>query len=306
VIANTQHKTTTYRAAGKLMLFGEYLVLKGAKSLAFPLKYGQTLEVSPSENMIHWESWSPEGCWFKATFEEDLNLWDTNDHEVAETLRKLLKLIRDLNPKLDMKQNFKMTADFNLQWGFGSSSTFISLLAQWSDAYAPILLKESFGGSGYDVACATADGPIIYQLKEGGGEYGEVPIHENIQQHMLFVYLGKKQSSKNEIARFRQGNITETDLKLMDEIVDRAIEADAIEKFEALLDQSEDILAPIIGRTKLKEDIFADYKYSIKSLGAWGGDFFLATFRDLEEAKDYFKTKGHQTMFTYNELIING
>jgi mevalonate kinase len=205
-----------------------------------------------------------------------------------------------------MKQNFKMTADFNLQWGFGSSSTFISLLAQWSDTYAPILLKESFGGSGYDVACATADGPIIYQLKEGGGEYGEVPIHENIQQHMLFVYLGKKQSSKNEIARFRQGNITETDLKLMDEIVDRAIEADAIEKFEALLDQSEDILAPIIGRTKLKEDIFADYKYSIKSLGAWGGDFFLATFRDLEEAKDYFKTKGHQTMFTYNELIING
>jgi mevalonate kinase len=66
VIANTQHKTTTYRAAGKLMLFGEYLVLKGAKSLAFPLKYGQTLEVSPSENMIHWESWSPEGCWFKS------------------------------------------------------------------------------------------------------------------------------------------------------------------------------------------------------------------------------------------------
>ena len=35
--------TTTYRANGKLLLTGEYLVLHGAKAIALPLKVGQQL-----------------------------------------------------------------------------------------------------------------------------------------------------------------------------------------------------------------------------------------------------------------------
>lgn len=285
------------------MLFGEYIVLKGAKSLSFPLKYGQTLEVIPSKGHIEWESWSPDGCWFKASFDPQLELIETNDSQVAETLKDLLILIKALNPSIDLQQKFKMTADFNLKWGFGSSSTFISLLSQWSETDPYILLENSFGGSGYDIACAIADLPIIYQLTKDSRYSTEVPIHKNLKDHMLFVYLGQKQSSKNEIARFKKNEITNEDVQLMNDLVDKAVNTDFVEVFETLLNQSEDLLSPIIGRKKLKEDIFADYNYSIKSLGAWGGDFFLATFRDLETAKNYFKSKGYTTMFTYNELI---
>ena len=35
----------TYRANGKLLLTGEYLVLKGALALALPTKLGQTMTV---------------------------------------------------------------------------------------------------------------------------------------------------------------------------------------------------------------------------------------------------------------------
>ena len=49
-----------------------------------------------------------------------------------------------------------------MNWGLGSSSTLISLLSQWSGVAPEKLLSTSFGGSGYDVACATAKDAIIY------------------------------------------------------------------------------------------------------------------------------------------------
>lgn len=285
------------------MLFGEYLVLKGAKSLAFPVKYGQTLEIEPAENGIVWTSISPSGKWFEASFDSNLDLIKTNNEGVAQNLKTLLQIIQKDKPELEMNQVFTMTADFNLEWGFGSSSTFISLLSQWSGTDPYVLLDASFGGSGYDIACATAKDAVVYQITDQGRFSEEVSIAPELTEKMLFVYLGQKQSSKNEIAKFDKREITAADITSMNDLVDKAIKTTDITEFESLLNQSEDLLAPIIGRKKLKEGIFADYKYSIKSLGAWGGDYFLATFRDLDEAKNYFRTKGHDTMFTYNELI---
>src|SRR5690606_11451557 len=107
-----------------------------------------------------------------------------------------------------------------------------------------------------------------------------------------------------EIRRFERATITNKDIEGINSIVDAAIQCTEIEAFEVLLNRSEDILSPILGREKIKDSIFADYKYSVKSLGAWGGDFFLATFRDLNEARIYFNKKGLNTMFTYKELVI--
>jgi mevalonate kinase len=46
-----------YYASGKLLIFGEYLVLKGAKCLAIPLRYGQKLSVEKSnQDNILWEN----------------------------------------------------------------------------------------------------------------------------------------------------------------------------------------------------------------------------------------------------------
>ena len=165
------------------------------------------------------------------------------------------------------------------------------------------MLKQTFGGSGYDIACAQANKPIVYQIMNEHPIIKEVNLSEQLTKHLLFIYLGKKQNSQTEIKRFKQNKPNHTHLNEINTIIDKSMKVKSIEKFELLLDQSEDLLSPIIGKPKLKDHIFTDYKYSIKSLGAWGGDFFMATYRDLEKAKDYFRSKNLNTMFTYNEVI---
>ena len=51
----------------------------------------------------------------------------------------------------------------------------------------------------------------------------------------------------------------------------------------------------------VKEKYFADYPYTIKSLGAWGGDFILAV--GDENTPQYFHDKGYETVLSYAELI---
>lgn len=281
------------------MLFGEYLVLHGAKSLAFPLKYGQTLALQPAEN-FSWESHSRDGLWFQVHLNNQQEIVETNNTEVAEILVKLIRIIRAQKPELNLNQSFKAVANFDLEWGLGSSSTLISLLSQWSGVDANALLEGSFGGSGYDIACATAKSPIVY-IKDISTE--EVQLSEAVTEKCLFVYLGKKQNSREEIKRFQNSDVTSTHVDEMNDIIEKSIEAKSIEAFEQQLNRSEELLSPVIGLEKLKEKTFQDYPYSIKSLGAWGGDFFLATYRNLEDAQAYFKNKGMSTMFTYNELV---
>lgn len=281
------------------MLFGEYLVLNGSDCLAFPLKFGQTLSVTKSDEII-WESYSKHGMWFSASMSNDFTILNTDNLEVAEILRKLFILIRTEKPNLDFNQRFKAEANFELNWGLGSSSTLISLLSQWSGVETKKLLDVSFGGSGYDVACAMAEAPILYA---NGKIKKEVPLPESITNKLLFIYLGNKQNSREEIKRFKKTDVSQHQVDEMNAMISNALQTDKIEVFEQQLDHSEELISSIIGTVKLKQRLFADYPYSIKSLGAWGGDFFLATYRDLKTAKSYFEEKGYDTLFAYQELI---
>ena len=70
------------------------------------------------------------------------------------------------------------------------------------------------------------------------------------------------------------------------------------------MDKHEDLVAKHTGFEKVKDKLFSDYHGSIKSLGAWGGDFVLATSTKSEaETKAYFADKGHATVLTYDEMI---
>ena len=46
---------------------------------------------------------------------------------------------------------------------------------------------------------------------------------------------------------------------------------------------------------------FPDYKGSIKSLGAWGGDFILAT--GDKEDRNYFINKGLRSIIEFKDMI---
>ena len=52
----------------------------------------------------------------------------------------------------------------------------------------------------------------------------------------------------------------------------------------------------------VKEALFPDFKGILKGLGAWGGDFILAISK--ENPKDYFASKGYETIIPYSEMIL--
>ena len=309
-----------YQAHGKFLLTGEYLVLKGALALAVPLKLGQTMEVetvcTPS---LQWNAHKPNAPWFSVSLNpENLEIIDSDEQPKAEKLRQILQSVKQLNAKAFEGNNLKFTTrlDFDPNWGLGSSSTLIANLARWADVNPYELLKLTFGGSGYDIACATAEGPIYYQVKTEVPEpvEGPTPLVEPIDfnplfdDHLFFIYQGQKQSSSKEIKAFlAKANPVDLhkDIESVSEISRALPKCDTLDEFAMLMQCHERIISRCIGQEPVQKR-FPDFEGVLKSLGAWGGDFILATTHwDKEQVKAYFKGKGLDVVFGYKELVLN-
>ena len=235
-----------------------------------------------------------------------MEILTTDDPAKAETIAKILKAVRALNPAtFSQGLRFETHLDFNPEWGLGSSSTLIANLAQWAGVDPYRLLSMTLGGSGYDLACATAKNPIFYQLVDGLPQVSEAPFHPSFADKLYFIYQGKKQSSAKEVSRFNERT---TPMDLPQEIADistisRALpDCQDLPSFCALIDRHEAIMARCLGRDPLKSQ-YLDFEGSVKSLGAWGGDFFLAaTEWEENDLKAYFKEKGLEVVFKYTDL----
>jgi mevalonate kinase len=292
-----------YYASGKLLLFGEYLVLNGSGALAIPLKYGQKLSVEKNgTSLFNWISSVDGNTWFSASFSGDLQLVNSSDEKTANKLLLLLNVIKETKPELFLTGfNFHIDANFPLDWGLGSSSTLVSCLAQWSACDPYLLLEKTFGGSGYDLACAAATKPILYEKTL----HQSVPVYlfPKVTSKLLFVYSGRKQDSESEVRKFTSMDISSEQIELMNKIVLSAIKSTQIEAFEDEIIKSEALLSEILKTPTIKEEKFSDYPYQIKSLGAWGGDFFMATYRKESEAREYFRDLGFSVQFNYKSII---
>ncbi len=291
------------RASGKLLLFGEYLVLKGSQCLAIPLSVGQSLLVSRGpENGILWRCFEFEVCWLEIYFSATLDIIRTTDEEKAKRIQNLLLFIRKSRSEIPMSAlSFKFNLNFCRQFGLGTSSTLISLLSQWSGIDPYLLLRESFGGSGYDIAASTANQPFLYSIEKK--KIKDIRLPKAITDNLLFVYTGKKQNSSVEVSRFNKHRTSNAQIEQMNKIVKQAAQSSQIEGWEHLIAESESLLSDITGQKPVQETYFSDYRYSVKSLGAWGGDFVMATCRDTTIARKYFETKHKSPVFTYKELI---
>jgi len=292
-----------FYASGKLLLFGEYLVLKGSGCLAIPLSYGQKMQVEFSKNdFFEWTSKYDDDTWFSCIFSKTLEIINTSNLSKAQMLTGLMEIIKETNPGLfENGLNFHTEMNFQPEWGFGSSSTFVSLLAQWSKNDPYLLLKKSFGGSGYDVACATAKTPLIFDMENRQ----TVPVYlfPKVTSKILFVYSGKKKDSSEAVKQFNAQTVSDDDIQKMRRIIIAATNATQVDVFEEAMGESEKLLSRILKLKPVKEIFFPDYPYAIKSLGAWGGDFLMASFRREVEARKYFEEKGYSILFNYNELI---
>ena len=69
---------------GKLLITGEYVVLDGAKALALPTKFGQSLIIEPSDNNeIYWKSHDHDkSIWFEDTIPFSAIIQKKNYNEV--------------------------------------------------------------------------------------------------------------------------------------------------------------------------------------------------------------------------------
>jgi hypothetical protein len=76
-------------------------------------------------------------------------------------------------------------------------------------------------------------------------------------------------------------------------------------EFNRLIIQHEKLIAAVIGKTQVKSEYFADFEGEIKSLGAWGGDFYLvSTNLSFSGVKKYFENKGLSPLFRWDDLIL--
>jgi mevalonate kinase len=295
-----------FHSNGKLLLTGEYVVLDGATALAIPTKYGQSLEVSVSEKEgIQWKSFDENGTvWFEDCF--DLKNFGSKKKQdtISKTLSKILFEAKVLNPGFLANNDgilVETRLDFPRHWGLGTSSTLINNIAQWAEIDAFALLANSFGGSGYDIAAAKSVTPILYKLTSGGPEFLKTTLPWNFTESLFFVYLNKKQDSKEGIARYRKTSVPKKTLEEISEISSALSKCRSLSSFENLLEKHEALISEIIGLPSIKEKIFSDYPNTIKSLGAWGGDFVLATGGERE--REYFRTKGFETVIGFSEMI---
>ena len=304
----------SHNSNGKFLLTGEYLVLKGALAMALPLKLGQTLSVETRHGAsLQWDAHQPNGLWFSVTLNpKTLDIIDGNDPSKAEKLAQILKAVKQLNPDAFKEGlHFETRLDFNPNWGLGSSSTLIANLAQWAKVNPYELLKLTFGGSGYDIACATTEGPIYYQKTKvpepvEGPTITPLNFHPSFADHLFFIYQGQKQSSSKEIKAFlEKANPVDLqkDIEAVSEISRAVPSCESLDEFGMLMQCHERIIARCIGQEPVQKR-FPDFEGVLKSLGAWGGDFILAaTEWDEKQVKEYFQKKGLEVIFKYNDLV---
>ena len=263
-----------YQSHGKFLLTGEYLVLKGALALALPLKLGQTLSVETCHGAsLQWDAYKTDSPWFSVTLNpKTLEIVDCNDQAKAEKLSQILKAVKQLNPKAFESNGLKFTThlDFDPNWGLGSSSTLIANLARWANVNPYELLKLTFGGSGYDIACATAEGPIYYQVKTEVPEpvEGPTPKVENVDfnppfaEHLFFIYQGQKQSSSKEIKSFLKKTNPidlQKDIEVVSEISRAVPKCQSLDEFAMLMQCHERIIARCIGQEPVQKR-FPDFE----------------------------------------------
>jgi mevalonate kinase len=302
----------TFYSNGKLLLTGEYLVIDGANALAIPTKKGQSLIVKETEggSQLIWKSWTYDNqCWLDVHFSlPDLSIEKSSNQNKSKWLQKLLISVRVLDSSFLNTTNsieVKTTLDFPRDWGLGSSSTLINNVAQWAQVDPFMLHFKVSNGSGYDIACAKEDSPIAYSTQHQIQTINPIQLEKSFFDQVFFVYLNQKQNSFDAVTSY---NDIKTEIELQDcieslnQITNKFIQADTLLQWEAAMNEHEYLISAILEQETIKEKLFPMYPNSIKSLGAWGGDFIMVTgaLNDM----NYFIHKGYNTIIQWKDMVL--
>jgi len=294
---------------GKLLITAEYLVLKGALSLAVPTQYGQSLAVYPKagEGLI-WQAFENEKQWldFQLSLDEITN--PTQELPAEKTfIAELLNQALILNPNLiNGSARFETHLNFNKNWGLGSSSTLINNVAQWAQIDVFDLLSRVSKGSGNDVACAQNDTPILFQRLKNKIWTEACIFSPEFKDQIYFLYLGKKQKTENEVRRFlSQEKDYSSEIQDISSLSLNLLDVESEIDFDKIIEEHEAIISNILGIPSIKKLAFSDFEGSMKSLGAWGGDFaMIRSDWDKKTLTNYFRLKGLNTLIPWDNMVL--
>lgn len=267
--------------------------------------------VENSSSDINWVSKDPSGkTWFNAKFSlYDFKAVESSDDLLSKRITQLLKACARQDSEFLSQwkgQKVEMKLEFEREWGLGTSSTLVYCMAEWADVNAYQLVMDTFGGSGYDIACAGADGPILYSLIDYAIEIEQADFKPKFADKLYFVYLGQKQDSQTEVSKYKSGaKDHKLEIKEITSITENTENCNNYDDFVKLMLEHEAILSKILKRKRIQDERFPDFKGTIKSLGAWGGDFILVMSELPEkELKEYFNQKGLNVVFKYEDLVL--
>ena len=191
--------------------------------------------------------------------------------------------------------------DFNRSWGLGSSAILINNLSNYFGLDPFEVSKNVTNSSGADIASTKISKPIIFSINDKKPYYKEVHFNPPFSKNLLFVYLNKKQSSEKEVEKFKKIRIEDDEIRTISEITNQILKCKKIDDFNYLIEKHESIISNKIKKETVKNLLFKDFNGSVKSLGAWGGDFVLACGQN--NLKNYFKKKGFDISYSFNEMI---
>ncbi|MGS2725237.1 GYDIA family GHMP kinase [Psychroserpens sp. BH13MA-6] len=306
---------THYYSHGKLLISGEYLVLDGALALAVPTKFGQSLKVtqtSDDSHLLKWRSLDDHGSeWYTSTFDlsgNSISKTTKKTDPITDRLLEILNATKQLNPEFLATQDrveITTTLEFPKNWGLGTSSTLINNIASWAGVDPYRLLALTFGGSGYDIACAQSNQSLTYQLNNRKQPLvNTVDFNPSFKQQLYFIHLNQKQNSRDGIAKYRTNKgLDESSILKINRITSQMIHCKSLETFRTLMEDHESIISKVIKTTSVKQRLFSDFQGSIKSLGAWGGDFIMTASE--QDPTNYFLGKGYKTILSYSDIIMN-
>jgi len=299
---------------GKLLLSGEYFVLDGAEALALPTTVGQSMTVKYRQSyqpILNWKSIDHAGnVWFESAFD----FWHfkpirPQGNPTEKFIQEALCAVRLQNPHFlrdDLDVVVETKIEFPLEWGLGSSSSFMYNVAQWAYVSPFELLKKTIGGSGYDVACAQAMGPITFKRNDGKPQWEASSFNPKFKDQIFFVYLGQKQNSEIEVIKYQEMIIPHKAqvISEISQLTREMIYANDLVTFDKVIKAHEEIVSRALGYSKVKDLHFSDFWGEVKSLGAWGGDFAMVTTScGPAETRSYFENKGFNTVIPFSEII---
>ena len=292
---------------GKLMLTSEYVAVDGALVLAIPTKLGQELFYTENEDqksLIFWEAYHQNQLWLKATIDyKNWKILETNDSKASEFILKTLKNVQNLSEiklKNDTSYHVKTNLQFPSDFGLGSSSTLMNNLAEWANIDPFILNEISLGGSGYDVAVAKEKSAVLYS-RFPERVYETIDFQPNFKDELIFIHLNQKQDSREGISHYKSKPTSTELINDYSKLTKKIVNSQNLEEFSELMTIHEQKLSDFLETPTVKEKYFQDCPSFVKSLGAWGGDFVLASkFGDYQ---DYFKQRGFSKIFSWKDLI---